>query len=557
MEESAQLAQLTTQLNDTQALIENLWTVIAASLVLFMQAGFCFVESGSVRTKNNINVAVKNIIDMCATCASYFIVGYSLMFGASTSGIFGEADFFLRNIPDGDMLSFLFQMTFCATAATIVSGAIAERCRFLPYLLISLIIGVLIYPVFGHWVWGGGWLSALGFHDFAGSAVVHMVGGAVGLAGIQILGPRLGRFDTEGKARSIPASSMPQVAVGVVILTFGWIGFNGGSASFGVDTPLIIVNTLLAACFGGLAALLSTWAYRGLANVELILNGVLGGLVAVTANADVVMPTSAMMVGLCGGIVVVVTTALLEKLRLDDAVGAVPVHLFAGIAGILITPFVAVPDAVPESGRLSFFGVQAVGALACVVWAYGLGMIFWLIIGRISPLRIGEVEEKVGLNYTEHKVPDPLGDLTHAVGCVARGEQLPAHITTNLDDAGYGSLGRALLVIMERKPSSVAMQSWARELDQASYELTAALEQEQRGVDAWRQAVNRVETTLQHMRKYLAEHAHEASVIPLFEDLMQHVRRDLSQALTNAPTSLANSVPQSLHDLNKRMQGTV
>ena len=334
MEHTADLSQLATQLNDTQVLLENLWTVIAASLVLFMQAGFCFVEAGSVRTKNNINVAVKNIIDMCATCASYFIVGYSVMFGVSYSGFFGQPDIFLQNLPQGDLLSFLFQMTFCATAATIVSGAIAERCRFLPYFLISLIIGVLIYPVFGHWVWGGGWLSEWGFHDFAGSAVVHMVGGAVGLAGIQVLGPRMGRFDANGQARSIPASSMPQVAVGVVILTFGWIGFNGGSASFGVDTPLIIVNTLLAACFGGLAALLSTWAYRGLASVELILNGVLGGLVAVTANADVIVPMSAMMVGLCGGLVVVLSTALLEKMRLDDAVGAVPVHLFAGIAGI-------------------------------------------------------------------------------------------------------------------------------------------------------------------------------------------------------------------------------
>ena len=198
-----------------------------------------------------------------------------------------------------------------------------------------------------------------------------------------------------------------------------------------------------------------------------------------------------------------------------------------------------------ESGRIAFFGVQALGAIACVVWAYGLGLIFWLLIGRISPLRIGEVEEKVGLNYTEHQVPDPLGDLTHAVGCVARGEKLPAHLTTNLDDAGYGSLGRALMVIMERKPSSVSMTAWARELDQASYELTAALEQEQRGIDAWRQQVARVEAALEKIITYLAEHTEESSIVPIFEELMARVHNDLQAAASGAPKSLAATVPKS------------
>ena len=555
MEETINMSALAEQMQATQGLVENLWTVVAASLVLFMQAGFCFVEAGSVRTKNNINVAVKNIIDLCATGATYFLVGYSFMFGATSFGLIGEPDVLLQNLPADDWLSFLFQFTFCATAATIVSGAIAERCRFLPYVLVSLAIGVFIYPVFGHWVWGGGWLSDLGFHDFAGSSVVHMVGGAVGLAGIQVLGPRLGRFGADGSSKPFPASSMPQVAVGVVILTFGWIGFNGGSASFGQDTPIIIVNTLLAACFGGLSAMLFTWANRGLAGIEVILNGVLGGLVAVTACADVITPLASMPVGLVGGLAVVGGTSLLERLQLDDAVGAVPVHLIAGAVGVLLTPLVMIPEAVPENGRIASLGVQAIGVLACFVWAYGLGLLVWWIVGRISPLRVGKIEEKVGLNYTEHQVPDPLGELTTAVGRVARGEAIQKNVMSNLDDAGYGALGRALTVIMERKPGTVATGAWMRELDQVRFDLDAQLQQQKQANGRCVVAMQECGQSLQHILDYLAEHKEASVVVPLLHDLLSRSQQQMADATDGFDNKLQQSLLEPLNAFAKRLQG--
>lgn len=247
-----------TALAAVHTLVQTGWTLFAGALVLLMQAGFACLEAGAVRHKNSVNVALKNVVDFCAAAAGFFVVGYGLMFGASHGGMVGSPHWFLA-VPGGgepDYVKFFFQVTFCGTAATIVSGGIAERCRFLPYLLVSIVVSILIYPLFGHWVWGGGWLSVRGYHDFAGSSVVHMVGAGVTLAGIQVLGPRLGRFTADGRARALPSSSMPMMALGVLILLFGWIGFNGGSGPLGASSGLIIVNTLMAACFGGLGALL-------------------------------------------------------------------------------------------------------------------------------------------------------------------------------------------------------------------------------------------------------------------------------------------------------------
>jgi Amt family ammonium transporter len=301
-------------------LVQYGWTLTCAALVLFMQAGFCCLEAGMVRHKNSINVALKNVADMCCSFAAFFVLGYGLMFGATQSGMIGTPLLFLHDADPDTILAFLFQVTFCATAATIVSGGVAERCRFLPYVIAAVVIGLGIYPTFGHWVWGGGWLSDMGYHDFAGSSVVHMVGAGIALAGIQILGPRAGRFGEDGKPRDIPSSNMPLVAVGVVILTFGWIGFNGGSGPLSASTPLIVTNTLLAACFGGLVVMLVSWAYGGLASADLVLNGVLGGLVAITAGADCVTLTASCLIGGAGGLAVVLCTPLLLKLKLDDAV---------------------------------------------------------------------------------------------------------------------------------------------------------------------------------------------------------------------------------------------
>jgi Amt family ammonium transporter len=273
-------------------------------------------------------------------------------------------------------------------------------------------------------VWGGGWLSKLGFHDFAGSSVVHMVGGGVTLAGIQLLGARIGRFDKDGKPVPIRASSIPLAACGAFILLFGWVGFNGGSAPLGPMTATIIVNTVLAGCFGGLLAMLVAWAYSGAVSVEMVINGLLGGLVAITASADCVTPTAASIIGMIGGVVVVFVCALLEKLRLDDAVGAVPVHFGAGVAGIVLTGVfgdmsVLFPNS-SDATRMQAIGVQCLGAAVCALWAYATGMLLWMLTGTISKLRVGELEERVGMNFSEHQVEDDIQELTETVVAASR-----------------------------------------------------------------------------------------------------------------------------------------
>ena len=399
---------LKTELAQLSAQIQMLWTLACGALVMFMQAGFTCLESGSVREKNSVNVAVKNVTDLCVSFPAFFLLGYAIMFGADRGGLFGSPNLFLSNLESEELTRFFFQAAFCSTTATIVSGGVAERCRFLAYVLVTAAVGVFIYPVFGHWAWGKGFLQTLGYHDFAGASVVHMVGAGVALAGIQILGPREGRFDRTGKPVPMPGSSMPTMALGVMILLFGWIGFNGGSAPLGAQTPAIIVNTVLAGCCGGLGAMLLGWALRGLAPVDLILNGLLGGLVAITACADVVRLTSAGAIGVLGGMAVVGGYALLERLELDDPVGAVPVHGCGGIVGILSVGFFAHADALRALGvgRASLILAQLVGVLVCLTWSFFAAYFVWSAVGRLVPLRVGTLEESVGMNFSVHQIAD-------------------------------------------------------------------------------------------------------------------------------------------------------
>lgn len=531
-------------------LLQTGWTLIAASLVLFMQAGFCCLEAGSVRHKNSINVALKNIVDLCISFAGFFVIGYALMFGLSQSGIIGAPTFLLDGIDD--TTHFFFQATFCGTAATIVSGGIAERCRFLPYVLISGLIGILIYPIYGHWAWGeAGWLSQLGFHDFAGSSVVHMVGAGVALAGMQVLGARQGRFTADGRSRSLPASSMPLVALGVIILTFGWIGFNGGSAPLGPSSADIITATILAACFGGLAALLINWAYGGLARADLVLNGVLGGLVAITAGADCVSLPASMLIGIAGGIAVVIGTALLERLRLDDAVGAVPVHGLAGVVGILLTAVFAQETALTdwnvgrveaghaELDRWGFLGIQALGAGACALWAYLTGLIAWLIIGRLTQLRIGRFEETVGLNYSEHQVANPVEELAVAINLAAsgRGDEVPGRLDSAGGDlAGLAEAVRSLIGTTERQLTVI--KRFAAHLAEVQRGL---VDHRQAGEDRLRACLQETEVIgerLGNLHDYLQEHASPGSLGILLDlvgglrDRLQTLREQLPPGLT-------------------------
>jgi len=313
------------------------WILLCTALVLFMQAGFCCLESGLVRSKNSINVAIKNFVDFSIASAIFWIFGFAIMFGVTYDGWFGTTNFLFNRIDNSWLVSFfIFQMVFCGTATTIVAGAVAERTRFLGYIFVSIIISGIIYPFIGHWLWGGaasgestGWLSSQGFIDFAGSTVVHSTGGWVALAAVIVIGPRIGRFDTKDP---IQGQDLPMATLGAFILWFGWLGFNGGSAlSLTGQIPVILANTILSGAFGSLLAMILSWKYFGLPKVEHTINGALAGLVSITASANIMTPLDAVFMGLIGGSVCFGKSLLLDKLRIDDVVGAFPVHVCAGI----------------------------------------------------------------------------------------------------------------------------------------------------------------------------------------------------------------------------------
>jgi ammonium transporter, Amt family len=409
---------------ESQQLVQDAWLLVSTALVFFMQPGFLCLEAGSVRRKNSVNVAMKNFIVELVSTTAFFAVGYSLMFGQSLSGWIGTPSFLLVGIKDRELYVFMFQAVFCGTAATIVSGAVAERLRFLPFVLESSLLCAFIYPLFGHWAWGGGWLSRLGYHDFAGSSVVHLMGASIAFAGVLVLGPRRGRYDSSGKPREIPAADLVVASLGTFILFFGWIGFNGGSAPFGDATARIVCNTLLAGCFGGLTCMLTSQAVTGTSSIGLILNGCLGGLVAITANADVVPVQASPVVGIMAGVAVHLASVLLDRIRLDDAVGALPVHGVCGILGVLCVPLFASADAQAAHfaatglSRSGWLGIQALGAGACALTGIVGGLIVWKGTGLFTPLRVSPEGEEAGMNFSEHRLGDPLADMLQALRSV-------------------------------------------------------------------------------------------------------------------------------------------
>lgn len=393
------------------------WVLICAGLVMFMQPGFSSLESGLVRTKNSINVAAKNFADFCITSGIFWVFGFGLMFGASVNGWFGFSRFAFSDMDDAWMMAFfIFQVGFAGTATTIMSGAVAERMRFASYLIVALIMSMIIYPVFGHWAWGsaaggsGGWLEGLGFVDFAGSTVVHSIGGWMALASIMILGPRIGRFGRD--AVPIHGHDLPVVTLGVFILWFGWFGFNGGS-TLGLTSavPGIIVNTTISGAFGGLAALLLLWWRTGQIDVPTIMNGALAGLVGITASANAVSTIESVVIGIIAGVAMYIVTALLERYEIDDAVGAVPVHLAAGVWGTLAVALFADPATWGGGSRLAQLGVQATGVIAAFAWAFGLGFLLLWLVNRRFPLRISPEGERIGLNVAEHGASTEILDL--------------------------------------------------------------------------------------------------------------------------------------------------
>lgn len=392
--------------------LDIVWVAVGIALVLFMQAGFTGLESGLVRAKNSINVAIKNVTDLIFSIAGFWILGFGLMFGTTTWGLFGSDSFMLKgNEEPFGLIFFAFQAVFAGTAVTIMSGAVAERVKFHAYLIIAVIVGGLIYPVAGHWIWGGaylpgedGWLAEMGFMDFAGSTVVHSVGGWIGLAGVIVLGARIGRFDSDGKPRDIPGCNVAMASIGVLILWFGWFGFNGGSTlEASTDIPGILLNTMLAAAFGGVTVFFISMLIYRVPVVERILNGILGGLVGVTAGADVLTPTGAVLIGISSGALVYFAEWLmLYVFKLDDPVGAVAAHGFGGAWGTLALAFLAPAENLATGSHGSQFLVQLIGVAATFGWAFGAGLVLFYLLKLVGNLRVPPDQELKGLNISEH-----------------------------------------------------------------------------------------------------------------------------------------------------------
>jgi Amt family ammonium transporter len=392
---------------EVQKNLDFVWTMVAAFLVFFMQAGFAMVESGFTRAKNAVNIMMKNLMDFSVGSIAFLLLGFGLMFGTSPTGWFGTDGFLLSDFAkDADKWLYafwMFQVVFAATAATIVSGAMAERTKFSAYLIYSAVITALIYPVFGSWAWGSlhhgnGWLEKLGFIDFAGSTVVHSVGGWAALWGAVMLGPRMGRYEKDGKVMAIPGHNIPMAALGVFILWFGWFGFNPGSTTAGnADIARIAVNTNLAAAAGAIASLIASWGIFRKPDGAMALNGVLAGLVAITSPCATVTPMASVYIGAIAGVVVVLSVLFFDRIRIDDPVGAISVH---GVCGALGTLLAAVFH--EEGFTMARLGVQALGVASAFVWvSVTAGFLFFLIKKTVG-LRVSEEEEMDGLDYHEH-----------------------------------------------------------------------------------------------------------------------------------------------------------
>ena len=413
------IAELSTGLN-------TVWMLLAAMLVFFMQPGFALVEAGFTRSKNTANILMKNLVDFMVGSILFWFIGFGLMFGIGD--VFGTPHLFdldaMSNIIQNGLPIegfLIFQTVFCATSATIVSGAMAERTKFSMYLAYTIAISVLIYPVSGHWTWGGGWLSnadpdsfmmsvfGYTFHDFAGSTVVHSVGGWIALVGAAILGPRLGKYGKDGKSKAIPGHNLTLACLGVFILWFGWFGFNPGSqlaaAGYGDQTAIshVFLTTNLAACTGGFLALLVSWIKYGKPSLSLTLNGILAGLVGVTAGCDLVSPMGAALIGaICGTVMIFAVEFIEHRLKIDDPVGASSVHGVCGSLGTILTGLFAVEGGTFYGGGFGLLGAQIFGVIIVGGWAALMGYIIFKVLDKVHGLRVPARIEEEGLDIYEH-----------------------------------------------------------------------------------------------------------------------------------------------------------
>lgn len=408
--------------------VNTVWMLLAAMLVFFMQPGFALVEAGFTRTKNTANILMKNLVDFMFGSLLYWFIGFGIMFGLGD--FFGTPHFMSllfesNGLPDPASLPtegfLVFQTVFCATSATIVSGAMAERTKFSMYLVYTIFISVLIYPVSGHWTWGGGWLMngeagsfmmdtfGTTFHDFAGSTIVHSVGGWIALVGAAILGPRIGKYGKDGSSKAIPGHNITIAALGVFILWFGWFGFNPGSQLAAATTAdqvaisLVFLNTNLAACTGGFFALVVSWMKFGKPSLSLTLNGVLAGLVGITAGCDVVSPSGAIIIGAICGVLMIFSVEFIDKvLKIDDPVGASSVHGICGFMGTVLTGLFSTTEGLFYGAGWGFLGAQLFGAVLIGLWGAGMGFVIFKILDKVHGLRVAARVEEEGLDIYEH-----------------------------------------------------------------------------------------------------------------------------------------------------------
>jgi len=455
--------------------VDTMWVLLGAVLVFFMQAGFAMVETGFTRAKNAGNIIMKNLMDFCLGSIAFWVIGFGLMFGLGSNGevlkFIGVPDFFVQRDYGSSFptLAFLiFQTVFCATAATIVSGAMAERTKFLSYCLYSVIISAVVYPISGHWIWGGGWLSTLGFHDFAGSTAVHMVGGVAAFLGAKMLGPRIGKYSEDGKAIAIPGHSLTLGALGVFILWFCWFGFNGGStvSMTGDDTLLaasnIFVTTNLAAACAATATMIITWVRYKKPDISMTLNGALAGLVGITAGCDAVSPVGAALIGIISGIVVVFSVEFFEKVaKIDDPVGAISVHGICGALGTLLVGLFALDGGLFYGGGFTLLSIQAIGVGSVILWVLVTMSLVFFVIDKTIGLRVSAPEEIAGLDIEEHGLTSCYADFMPSFGGgvvpsvlgtpAPIDEAIPVHVAPSATVSSHATAKMTKVVVVSRQ----------------------------------------------------------------------------------------------------------
>lgn len=406
-----QAEDIATKVAEVASSLDTVWVLLAAAIVMFMQPGFALVEVGFTRAKNTTNILMKNIMDFSIGSLLFWFLGFGIMFGTDIGGFIGEMNIFFQNGFEGDIPGeafLMFQTVFAATAATIVSGAMAERTEFKAYLVFSVVLTTLIYPISGHWIWGGGWLAEMGFHDFAGSTVVHSVGAWVALVGAKIVGPRLGKYE-DGKVKAIPGQSLVLGALGVFILWFGWMGFNPGSqlaAAGGANATAIshiFITTNLAAAAGAVSSMIVSWFQFKKPSLSLTLNGALAGLVAITAGTDIVSAGGAAIIGVVAGIVLVYAVETFDKiLKIDDPVGAISVHGVSGALGTIAVGLFATDGGLFYGGGSDLLLTQVIGVVAVFAWSIGTGIVLFWAIKKTVGLRVPKRVEEEGLDIYEH-----------------------------------------------------------------------------------------------------------------------------------------------------------